>query len=90
MYEHLGGLFMQTNIKKIGNSMGVILPAYILKQFGLKVASQLEVKLIGKSITLIPIQEKKTDSLKALFKGYKGNYQPTLELNDQPKGNEEW
>ncbi len=81
---------MQTNIKRIGNSMGVILPAHILKQFGLRVASQLEVKVIGKSITLIPIQEKKTDSLRVLFKGYKGTYQPTLELNDQPKGNEEW
>jgi antitoxin component of MazEF toxin-antitoxin module len=81
---------MQTNIKRIGNSMGVILPAYILKQFGLKVASQIEVKVVGKSITLIPIQEEKIDSLRALFKGYKGNYQPKIELDDQPKGNEEW
>lgn len=81
---------MQTNIKRIGNSMGVILPANILKQFGLKVASQLEVKVIGKSITLIPIKEEKSDSLKILFKGYKGTYQPTLELNVPPKGNEEW
>jgi hypothetical protein len=30
------------------------------------------------------------DSLRALFKGYKGSYKPTLELDDQPKGNEEW
>jgi hypothetical protein len=46
--------------------------------------------VVGKSITLIPIQEEKIDSLRALFKGYKGSYQPTLELDDQPKGNEEW
>lgn len=87
---NIKGLIMQTNIKRIGNSMGVILPAYILKHFGLKVASQIEVKVVGKSITLIPIQEDKIDSLRALFKGYKGSYQPTLELDDQPKGNEEW
>jgi antitoxin component of MazEF toxin-antitoxin module len=81
---------MQIKVKKIGNSLGIVLPAYILKQFGLKVSSQIEVKIVGKSISLIPIQEEKIDSLRALFKGYKGTYQPTLELNDQPKGNEEW
>lgn len=81
---------MQTNIKRIGNSMGIILPAYILKQFGLKVASQIEVKVVGKSITLVPVHEEKIDSLKMLFKEYKGDYKPKLELEDKPKGNEEW
>jgi antitoxin component of MazEF toxin-antitoxin module len=60
---------MQTNIKRLGKSMGVILTTYILKQLGLKVASQLEVKVIGKSITLTPIQEEQTDSLRVLYKG---------------------
>jgi hypothetical protein len=45
---------------------------------------------VGKSISLIPIQDKKIDSLRMLFKGYKGNYQPKLKFDDQTKGNEEW
>jgi hypothetical protein len=45
---------------------------------------------VGKSISLIPIQDKKIDSLRMLFKGYKGNYQSKLKLDDQAKGNEEW
>jgi antitoxin component of MazEF toxin-antitoxin module len=81
---------MQIKVKKIGNSLGIVLPAHILKRFNLKVASQIDVEVVGKSISLIPIQDKKMDSLRVLFKGYKGNYQPKLKLDDQTNGNEEW
>jgi antitoxin component of MazEF toxin-antitoxin module len=67
---------MQFKVKKIGNSLGIVLPAHILKRFNLKFASQIDIKVVGKSISLIPIQDKKIDSLRVLFKGYIGNYQP--------------
>ncbi len=81
---------METTIKRLGNSKAIILPSYILKIFGLKVSDRLQIKVIGKHILLEPMNQPSYDSLKALFKTYRGKYRPTLEHADNPQGDEVW
>ena len=80
---------MITTVKRIGNSLGLILPSHILKQFGIKVAAQIEVKVEGNEIKLIPVPIEDVKTLAQLFEGYQGDYVPTLE-DDKPVGDEVW
>ncbi len=70
--------------------MVIVLPNNIFKRFKLKVSSQIKIQIVDKTIYLIPMEDKKLDSLRLLFKGYKGTYQPILEHDNQPKGDEVW
>lgn len=81
---------METTIKRLGNSKAIILPSHILKIFGLKVADRLTIKVVEQHIVLMPLQTVDYDSMKALFKGYKGSYRPKLEDEDDVKGQEVW
>lgn len=81
---------METTIKRLGNSKAIILPSHILKIFGLKVADRLTIKVVDRHIVLVPLQTVDYDSMKALFKGYKGSYRPKLEDEDDVKGQEVW
>jgi antitoxin component of MazEF toxin-antitoxin module len=81
---------METTIKRLGNSKAIILPSHILKIFGLKVADRLTIKVVEQHIVLVPLQTVDYDSMKALFKGYKGSYRPKLEDDDDAKGQEVW
>jgi antitoxin component of MazEF toxin-antitoxin module len=81
---------METTIKRLGNSKAIILPSHILKIFGLKVADRLTIKVVEQHIVLVPLQTVDYDSMKALFKGYKGSYRPKLEDEDDAKGQEVW
>jgi len=81
---------METTIKRLGNSKAIILPSHILKIFGLKVADRLTIKVVDRHIVLVPLQTADYDSIKTLFKGYKGPYRPHLEDEDEVKGQELW
>ena len=81
---------METTIKRLGNSKAIILPSHILKIFGLKVSDRLTIKVVEQHIVLVPLQPVDYDSMKALFKGYKGSYRPKLEDDDDAKGQEVW
>jgi antitoxin component of MazEF toxin-antitoxin module len=81
---------METTIRRLGNSKAIILPSHILKIFGLKVADRLTIKVVEQHIVLVPLQTVDYDSMKALFKGYKGSYRPKLEDDDDAKGQEVW
>ncbi len=81
---------METTIKRLGNSKAIILPSHILKIFGLKVSDRLTIKVVEQHIVLVPLQTVDYDSMKALFKGYKGSYRPKLEDDDDAKGQEVW
>lgn len=84
-----GGI-METTIKRLGNSKAIILPSHILKVFGLKVADRLSIKVVGQQILLIPLQPKTYSTIQDLFKSYKGNYRPKIEVEDTKKGKEIW
>jgi putative addiction module antidote len=48
---------MNTTIRKIGNSEGVILPKEVLDHLGLKAGDQLEIIETGKGLALEPVDD---------------------------------
>ncbi|MEY3692252.1 MAG: Antidote-toxin recognition MazE, bacterial antitoxin [Bacillota bacterium] len=80
---------METSIKRLGNSKGIILPSHILKVFGLKVADRLTILVENQTIILKPIKPVTYDSMKSLFKGYQGTYRPQVQVDDN-QGKEVW
>jgi AbrB family looped-hinge helix DNA binding protein len=80
---------MYTQLKKIGNSKGVIIPAGIIKLFGMKEHDQLNIEVHEDEIILRKAVKFDPKSLEDLFEGYKGNYQEEIVFDDA-KGREEW
>jgi len=58
---------MKTNIRKIGNSSGMILPSTILKKLKLANGDEIEVSENGNQIVLTPISDKPKYTLKELL-----------------------
>ncbi len=83
------GDFMNTQIKKIGNSKGIIIPAAILKMLDIKESEELSVKVEGKEIILTKIDVFDPKSLEELFLEYKGTYKGEI-IFDDSKGREVW
>ena len=50
---------MRTQVRKIGNSLGNIIPATFIRQLGLVEGADIEVKADGKKITIEPIKRPK-------------------------------
>lgn len=50
---------MRTQVRKIGNSLGNIIPATFIRQLGLVEGADIEVKADGNKITIEPIQRPK-------------------------------
>ncbi len=80
---------MNTQIKKIGNSKGIIIPAAILKMLDIKEREELTVKVEGKKIILSKVATFDPKSLEDLFIEYKGTYQSDI-VFDNAKGREVW
>lgn len=80
---------MLTQIKKIGNSKGIIIPAAILKMLDIKESEELTVKVKGKEIILTKIDVFNPKSLEELFLEYKGTYNGEIVFDDS-KGREVW
>ncbi len=56
---------MNTTIRKIGNSEGIIIPKEVLDRLGLKAGDSVEIREENGSISLIPEQADLADQLKA-------------------------
>ena len=80
---------MNTQIKKIGNSKGVIIPSAIIKTLNLEETDQLKIKVKGNQIILSKVEDFNPKSLEELFLGYKGTYQESI-IFDDVKGREIW
>jgi len=80
---------MFTQIKKIGNSKGIIIPSAILKVLNIKESEELTIKVEGKEIILAKMEVFDPHSLDELFIGYKGTYQGEI-IFDDAKGREVW
>lgn len=66
---------MRTQVRKIGNSLGNIIPATFIKQLGLIEGSDIEVRADGKTIIIEPVKRQKKRlpfSEKELLKGLDG------------------
>ena len=48
---------MRTQIRKIGNSLGNIIPATFIRQLGLAEGAQIEVTADGQKITIEPVKK---------------------------------
>jgi antitoxin component of MazEF toxin-antitoxin module len=83
------GDFMNTQLKKIGNSKGVIIPAAILKMLDIKESEEFTVKVEGKEIILSKVNSFDPKSLEELFLDYKETYNGKI-IFDDSKGREVW
>lgn len=80
---------MNTQLKKIGNSKGVIIPATILKMLDIKDSEEFTVKVEGKEIVLSKVNSFDPKSLEELFLDYKETYNGEI-IFDDSKGREVW
>jgi putative addiction module antidote len=64
MLQH-GRTIMNTTIRKIGNSEGVILPRELLDRLNLKTGDQLEIVETSKGIALKPVDDSFERQMKA-------------------------
>jgi len=80
---------MNTQIKKIGNSKGVIIPSAILKMLNIKESEELTIKVEGKDIILSKVDIFDPKSLEELFLDYKGTYNGEI-IFDDSEGREVW
>jgi len=83
------GDYMNTQLKKIGNSKGIIIPAAILKMLDIKESEELTVKVEGKEIILSKVNSFDPKSLEELFLDYKETYKGEI-IFDDSKGREVW
>ena len=65
---------MNTQIKKIGNSKGIIIPAPIIKMLDLKEFEELSLKVEGDDIILSKAEVFDPKSLDELFKEFEGEH----------------
>jgi antitoxin component of MazEF toxin-antitoxin module len=80
---------VNTQLKKIGNSKGIIIPAAILKMLDIKESEELTVKVEGKEIILSKVNSFDPKSLEELFLDYKETYKGEI-IFDDAKGKEVW
>lgn len=85
---------MQTLVRKIGNSTGMIIPANILKKYSLSVGDQLDIQDDNGRIVIVPIQTKPKYTLTQLLSKCDETAPMFQELIDWDKtpevGNEKW
>lgn len=80
---------MNTEIKKIGNSKGIIIPAAIIKMLGLNEKDEINIKVKDNKIILSIADDFRPKSLEELFVGYKDVYKGEIVFDDV-KGREIW
>lgn len=80
---------MNTQIKKIGNSKGIIIPAPIIKMLDLREFEELSLKVVGDDIILSKAEVFDPKSLDELFKEFNGKYEGEVVFDDV-KGREIW
>lgn len=83
---------MLTQVRKIGNSAGAIIPAPVLKELKLREGDSIDVSIVDNCIVIKPTQEKPRYTLDELLKKCNPNAPKNKELdawdNITPVGNE--
>jgi antitoxin component of MazEF toxin-antitoxin module len=83
------GGWMTTQIKKIGNSKGIIIPSAVLKIMNLKEHDELTLTVEGNDLIVSKGSTFNPQSLDELFEGYTGTYNAELVFFDDV-GREKW
>jgi len=90
----LGRFLMQTLVRKIGNSTGMIIPANILKKYGLNIGDQLDIQDDNGRIVIVPTKTKPKYTLTQLLDKCDESAsmpQELIDWNNTPEvGNEKW
>lgn len=73
---------METLLRNIGNSKGVVLPAQLLKELGVNVGDKLAVKASDGKLILEPLDKRKKLKLTDLIKKCDLSMPAPKELND--------
>jgi antitoxin ChpS len=85
---------MQTLVRKIGNSTGMIIPANILKKYSLNIGDQLDIQDDNGRLVIIPTQTKPKYTLTQLLDKCDKSAPMPQELidwdNSPEVGNEKW
>jgi len=85
---------MQTLVRKIGNSTGMIIPSAILRKYSLKIGDQLNIQDDNGRIVIVPIQTKPKYTLAQLLAKCNESApipQDLTDWNNIPDvGNEKW
>ena len=85
---------METTARKIGNSTGAIFPASILKEFGIKAGTTLEITSEGDGFKVKPSRKRPKYKLSDLLAKCDESAPMPQELSDwddaTPVGNEKW
>lgn len=80
---------METQIRKFGNSRGIIIPASVLKILDLKENSGITIRIENNQIILSKKEEFNPQSLEELFIDFIGNEKTDI-IFDDDKGRETW
>jgi antitoxin component of MazEF toxin-antitoxin module len=80
---------MTTQLKKIGNSKGIIIPSAVLKIMNLKEHDELTLTVEGNDLIVSKGSTFNPQSLGELFEGYTGTYNAELVFFDDV-GREKW
>ena len=89
MYILIVGDKMNIKIKNIGNSKGIIIPAYVLKNLEISENDELELLLKNQQIVIYKKTKFDPKNLDELFDGYKDDYKWEMVFKDE-KGKEKW
>ncbi len=85
---------MQTLVRKIGNSTGMIIPANILKKYSLNIGDQLDIQDDNGRMVIVPTQKKTKYTLTQLLEKCDESVPIPQELidwdNTSDVGNEKW
>lgn len=80
---------MNTKLKKIGNSQGIIIPSSMLKFLNINEKEMLNIELEGDEIILTKANKFDPKSLEELFEGYTGKLDSEI-VFDESLGREIW
>lgn len=78
---------MNTQIKKFGNSLGIIITTNIVNSLNLKVGDQLDIVVVDNKMILNKSFGFNPSSLDELFENFEGDYKEEI-IFEENKGNE--
>lgn len=82
-----GTLIITANIKKWGNSTGVLLPKVLLDMLSIKASDPVEISVAENNIIISPVKKKHL-TLKERFTGFNGKTEQVEYWQDDPVGKE--
>ena len=81
---------MTVKFREVGNSVAVTIPKHIVTQLGLSKGMVANIETQDNIIIVKPSRDNDRPTIKSLFAGYSGDYEPEEIDWGEKKGNEIW